>query len=308
MQAVKLPCRRLGRSGLEVSALGLGGAGLGGVYGEVSDSEAIEAVRAAVEQGITYIDTDASYGDSERKIGLAFQEGGLREKVALSTKTGTHPDRRGDFSWDGTLWNVENSLRVLGTDWIDLALVHDPDDMAPVLAGRGALAALQDLKRQGVIKAVGLGQRNHEYHRQAIEAGLVDVILTYKDYNPIRTTALNWLLPLCEKHDIGVIDGSPLAGGLLTGEDPDRAARHSLHPEEGELEAARRFYAWCKKRGVPEQAVTLQFCLRQPLVHATLIGAKTKAEIVDDVQAASLALPDDLWDELAELNLPVNDG
>ena len=183
-----LPRRRLGRSGLEVPALALGGAGLGGVFGQVSDAEAIEAVQYAVAQGVDYIDTDASYGDSERKIGLAL-EGGLRERIVLSTKTGTHPDRRGDYSWDGTLWNVENSLRLLKTDYLDLVLVHDPDDMGPVLAPRGAFDALLSLKEQGVVRSIGLGQRRHDFHAQAIEDGRVDVILTYADYNPIRTTA-----------------------------------------------------------------------------------------------------------------------
>jgi len=139
----KLSRRRLGRSGLKVPALALGGAGLGGVFGKVSDEEAIEAVRYAVAQGVDYIDTDASYGDSERKSGLAL-EGGLREKVILSTKTGTHPDRQGDYSWDGTLWNIENSLRLLKTDYLDLALVHDPEDMGPVLARRLRRPALAE--------------------------------------------------------------------------------------------------------------------------------------------------------------------
>lgn len=297
----RLPRRRLGKSGLEVPALGLGGAGIGGVWGDVSEREAIEAVQYAVAQGVTYIDTDASYGDSERRIGLALADG-LREKVVLSTKTGTHPDRPQDYSWEGTVWNVENSLRVLKTDWLDLVLVHDPHDMTPVLARRGALAALQDWKRQGVIGSVGLGQRDHEYHRQAIEAGLVDVILTYKDYNPIRTTAAEWLLPLAARHDVGVINGSPLAMGLLTGENPDRVNARVHAPDE-EVEAARKLYDWCQKRDVPEKAVVLQFCLRQPLVHCTLTGAKTVREIEQDLKAATMPLPDGLWDELAALHV-----
>ena len=298
----KLPRRRLGKSGLYVPAIGLGGAGIGGVWGDVTEREAVEAVQYAVAQGVNFLDTDASYGDSERRIGLALAEGGLRDQVVLSTKTGTHPDRPQDFSWDGTLWNVENSLRLLKTDHLDLALVHDPQDMAPVLAPRGALAALQDLKRQGVIGSVGLGQRNFDFHRQAIEAGLVDVILTYKDYNPIRVTAAEWLLPLAAAHNVGVINGSPLAMGLLAGDDPNRVNRR-VHADGEELEAARRLYDWCRARGVPEKAVVFQFCLRQPDVHCTLTGAKTRQELAQDLEAATMELPENIWDELAALHI-----
>ncbi|MBV9849530.1 MAG: aldo/keto reductase [Armatimonadetes bacterium] len=301
-QGKSLPRRRLGRSNLEVSALALGGAGLGGVYGDVSDAQAVEAVRYAVSQGINFVDTDASYGDSERKIGLALR-GGLRNQVVLSTKVGTHPDRRGDYSWDGVHWNVENSLRVLGTDRLDLVLVHDPEDMGPVLAPRGAFDALQSLKAQGVIGAVGLGQRSHEWHRQAIEDGRVDVILTYADYNPIRTTAED-LLDAAARHDVGVINGSPLDFGLLTGRDPDETARQmTLKPSEQDLQSARRLYQWCRERGLPEKAVALQFSLREPRIHATLIGAKTADEIAQDLRDAAAPLPDGIWDELGALDI-----
>jgi aryl-alcohol dehydrogenase-like predicted oxidoreductase len=303
--ATTLPRRRLGRSGLEVPALALGGAGFGGVYGEVSDDQAVEAVRYAVEAGLNYIDTDASYGDSERRLGLAL-EGGLRPQVVLSTKTGTHPDRPKDYSWDGTLWNVENSLRLLKTDFLDLVLVHDPDDMAPVLAPRGAFDALLSLKEQGVVRSIGLGQRRHDFHRQAIEDGRVDVILTYADYNPIRTSAeTDGLLSLAAGRGVGVINGSPLDLGVLTGQDPDRA-QPSIWPHlpEGEKESARALYRWCRERGVDEKAVVFGFCLRQPLIHCTLTGAKTREEIAQDIRAATAPLPEGLWDELAALRLP----
>ena len=115
-----LETRRLGRSGLQVTALGLGGAGIGGTaYGEVSDDEAVETVRTAIDGGITYIDTSPLYGESERRLGLALQ-GGLRDRVVLSTKTGTHPRWYRDYSADATYRSLENSLRLLGTGYIDL--------------------------------------------------------------------------------------------------------------------------------------------------------------------------------------------
>src|SRR5262249_29219630 len=158
-------------------------------YRDVPVETAIQTVRHALSRGVDHIDTSPLYGDSERRIGLAL-EGVPRDRYTLSTKTGTHPERRGDYSWDGTMWSGENSLRLLKTDRIDVLLVHDPHDMEPVFAARGALDALESLKEQGVIGWIGLGQRRHDWHGQAIRSGRFDVILTYNDYHPIRTTAL----------------------------------------------------------------------------------------------------------------------
>ncbi|HZO90800.1 MAG TPA: aldo/keto reductase [Chthonomonadaceae bacterium] len=295
--------RRLGRSGLLVTALGLGGAGIGGGYGPVTDRDAIQTVQEAIAQGMNYVDTSPLYGESERRIGLAL-EGGLRERIVLSTKTGTHPQRRGDYSWDGTLWSLENSLRLLKTDYLDLVYVHDPEDIAPVFAPRGALEALEALQAQGVIGAIGLGQRRHDFHRQAIESGRFDVILTYNDYHPLRTTAADWLLPLAAQHEVGVVNGSPLAHGLLIDQDPDTLVRdRSLRPPERDLNAARRFYRWCRERNLSPIAVALQFSLRQPLIQCTLTGAKTPAELAQNLAAIRTPLPESLWDKLAALHL-----
>ena len=151
-----IPRRRLGRSGLMVPALSFGGVGIGGLYGEVPEDESIATVRSAHDQGFRYFDTSPLYLESERRIGIAL-EGVPRGEIVLSTKTGTHPQRRGDYSWDGTLWSVENSLRLLKTDFIDLLLVHDPSDLESVFAPRGALEALESLREQGVIGHIGLG-------------------------------------------------------------------------------------------------------------------------------------------------------
>lgn len=291
----KLPRQRLGRSELMVPALSLGGAGLGGAGvatkgREVKDSDGIETVHYALEQGINYIDTSPLYGESERRIGLALA-GVPRDRYVLSSKTGTHPQHRGDYSWDGTLWSVENSLKLLKTDYIDLLLVHDPNDIEPVFAPRGALEALEELKSQGVINSIGLGQRRHDFHRRAIESGRFDVILTYNDYHPLRTTAAACLLPLAAQHDVGVLNGAVLEHGMLAGDGADylnNPTWQNFPPRE--LEAARRLYVWCNERNLPVQALAFQMSLRQPLIHCTLTGAKTRAELEENLQAATIAI------------------
>jgi aryl-alcohol dehydrogenase-like predicted oxidoreductase len=296
--------RRLGRTGLEVPALSLGGAGIGGSYGEVPERESIATVLYALERGIRYIDTSPLYGDSERRLGLAL-EGVPRSDYLLSTKTGTHPDRRGDYSWEGTLWSVENSLRLLKTDHIDLLLVHDPRDaadMETIFGPRGAIEALEHLKAQGVIGAIGLGQRDHAWHRRAILSGRVDAILTYNDYHPLRITALtDGLVTLARQHDVGVLNGSPFAHGLLNGEDP--RTRTTMQQPAPDVEKASRLYDWCRDNGVAMPAVALQFCLRQPLIDTTLTGAKTVAELKQNLDAIEEPLSEEVWTELESLHL-----
>jgi len=100
----------------------------------------------------------------------------------------------------GSLWPAASSLRLLKTDYIDILLVHDPVDMEPVFAPHGALEALESLKAQGVIGHIGLGVRQHTFHRRAITSGRFGVSLTYNDYHPLRTTAADELLPLAAWH------------------------------------------------------------------------------------------------------------
>src|SRR5579859_5635634 len=138
-----LPLRTLGRTGFSVTAIGLGAGSIGEPVDARSDDErdeiAVATVRGGIDLGINYLDTSPSYrnGKSERRVGLALRDG-WRSRVLLATKAGTHPQRPGDYSAHAVAWSVEQSLRVLGTDVIDVLLVHDPDDMTPVLATGGA--------------------------------------------------------------------------------------------------------------------------------------------------------------------------
>jgi aryl-alcohol dehydrogenase-like predicted oxidoreductase len=298
----KLPRRRLGRSELIVPAFSLGGYPLG--WGGAEDEKAaIEAVRYAIEQGLDYIDTSPGYGDSERRIGVAL-EGVPRQSLVISTKTGTHPARRQDYSWDATLWSVENSLRMHKTDYSDLLLIHDPRDIRPVFAPRGALEALEHLKGQGTIRAIGLGQKRFDWHQMAIESGRFDVILTFNNYHPLDVSAADWLLPLAEAHDVGVLNGAAMAHGLLTGVNPDEmVAQLNLEHLAELLPEARRLYRWCQESGVSMPAVVFQFCLRQPLIHCTLTGVKNRAEMEENLRAAAVPLPETVWEELVALGI-----
>ncbi len=284
--------RRLGRTELEVTVLSLGGARIGG--NNVTDDEAVEAVRRAITLGINYLDTSPLYGESERRTGLALADG-WREKIYLATKTGTHPNWRGDYSASGTRRSVENSLNLLGTDYLDVCLVHDPSNMDPVVAKGGALDTLQRMREEGLVKYIGLGVREHEFHKIAIETGMVDVILTYLDYTLLSQTANDWLLSFASERDIGVINGSPIAAGLLSGVEPDVKAR----PPDGVI--AHKLWRWCAENNLNLLNLAIQFCLRQPLIATNLSGSKNALEVEQNFAAATSLIADEVWEELRKV-------
>ena len=291
-QTNQLPKRRLGRTELQVTSLSLGGARIGS--SNVTDDEAIETVRRAITLGINYLDTSPLYGESERRVGLALADG-WREKIYLATKTGTHPKWRGDYSAAGTRRSVENSLRLLGTDYLDVCLVHDPSNMDPVIAKDGALDTLQRMREEGLIKSIGLGVRQHEFHKIAIETGIIDVILTYLDYTLLSQTADDWLLSFANENDIGVINGSPIAAGLLSDLEPNVDER----PPEGEI--AHKLWQWAMDNNLSLLNLAIQFCLRQPLIATNLSGSKNVTEVEQNIAAATTPISDEVWEQLQTL-------
>lgn len=296
-QTVPLPRRRLGRTELEVTCLGMGGAGVG--RGDVTDDEAIAAVRRAITLGINYLDTAPLYGESERRVGLALADG-WREKIYLATKTGTHPEWRGDFSAAGTRRSVENSLRLLGTDYLDVCLVHDPDSMEPVVAKDGALEELQRMREEGLIKFIGLGVRQHEFHKIAIETGVVDVILTYLDYTLLSQTANDWLLPLATENDIGIINGSPIAMGLLSGLEPDVSTERA-HLGISDAEKAHQLWQWANDNQQNLLNLAIQFCFRHQGIAMNLTGSRNTTEVEQNFAAATTGVPEPIWQHLQTL-------
>lgn len=289
---IELQKRRLGRTELEVTCLGLGGARIGG--NDVTDDEAVETVHRAITLGMNYLDTSPLYGESERRVGLALADG-WRDKIYLATKTGTHPKWRGDYTASGTRRSVENSLDLLGTDYLDVCLVHDPSSMVPVIEKGGALDELQRMRDEGLIGYIGLGVREHEFHKIAIETGIVDVILTYLDYNLISQTANDWLLSFAAENDIGIVNGSPIAAGRLSGIEPDISSGSS------EDIKAHQLWQWSVENNLNLLNLAVQFCLLQPLLSTSLTGSRNVNEVEQNVNAAMTPVPDNVWEQVEKL-------
>jgi aryl-alcohol dehydrogenase-like predicted oxidoreductase len=298
--------RPLGTTGRQVTPLGLGGAWLGRTEEGLDKDLGVATVLRALDLGLNLIDTSASYlgGRSEAIIGQALriwqQQGGRREDLVISTKTGTRNRRDRDYTAPGTIRSVETSLELLGLDTLDVVLVHDPSDLEPVLAPGGAWEALKSLKAEGIVRAIGLGVRNHAFHRRVIATGACDVVLTYRDYNLLHQTALDGVLEPAAGRNVAVLNGMTLVSGLLTGRHPREVVESKAHHagDEDEIHRAEMLWRWARERDVNLLALNLQFCMRQSRIAATLVGASTPEQIEADVAAAQAEIPDEVWDAL----------
>lgn len=292
-----LPRRRLGRTNSMVTPVGIGGAALShGYTTPTTDEDAIAAINRAAELGIAYIDTSAGYGESERRIGLAFKnDDKLRQRFFLATKTGTGI-RPSNYTADWTYRSVENSLKLLNTDWIDLMQIHDPASLEPALAPDGALKALKDLKEQGIIRAIGLGVRSHQLLLQAIQHGDFDTILTYADFNLLRQTARDTLFPAAQKYDIGIVLGSPILFGLLSNRSEEKLKRYRL--SEDEANKVQQLLQLTREKNIKLMSLALQYCLRDPRVSVVIVGTRNAEQVEELVSSVLDPLPESIWEEL----------
>ena len=286
--AQQLEIRRMGRTEMQPNALALGAAWLS----SKQDEEVIGAIRRAIELGINYIDTYP--GHREPLWGEALS-GGLREQIYLQAKVGTHPERRKDFSADGTRWSVTNSLKDMRTDYLDAVLIHDPLDMESVLGKGCALDTLLEMKDEGLIKNIGAGVRSHDFHKEMIETGHIDLILTFLDYTLLSQSVAKTTLPLARKHDVGIILASPLGMGSLTGAEPNVDEERRRNPDEEPK--AHAMWQWCQERSVNIRHLALQFCLAAPIDGVVMFGPADKAQVEDGFEAATADVPEEIWQE-----------
>lgn len=291
----------MGRLNRQVSQLGLGCAELASkTYGrENSEESALRVVQRALELGIDYFDTSPLYGESEERLGRALN-GVPRDSYFLATKTGTGT-RPPDYSREGTLRSVEKSLRLLGTDYLDLVQIHDPAAQHIELAFTqdGALGALETLKSQGVIGGIGIGVRDHDFLRRAIGHGSFDTILTYADFNLVRQTAREDLFDEASTHDVAIILGSPVLMGYLTERPWEELLReHGANPANPELQRVAQVREWAASQNLSVLHLAVQFVLREARLSTVLVGATHVEEVEQNVHAATTLLPDNVWKQL----------
>jgi len=206
-----------------------------------------------------------------------------------------------DYSRDGALVTLEASLRRLGTDRIDIALIHDPDNDAEE-ALDGAYAALYQLRCEGTIRAVGVGMNQAPLLEWFVERADLDCVLVAGRYSLLDTAAANGLFPACQRRGVPVLAAGVFNSGILA--DPRPGAANDYAPAAPDLlDRAQRIRIVCARYGVPIGAAAIRFVLRHPAVTAVVVGARDATEVIEDVGYLTAAVPAELFDELAAEHL-----
>jgi D-threo-aldose 1-dehydrogenase len=328
-----IPSRALGRTGLQVTALGFGAAPLGDLYRRLDEAAAVATAVEGLRAGLTLLDASPHYGNglAELRCGTALREAG-RDGVVLSTKVGRWMDPRArggtavgegvaapgfagglshrsviDYSYDGALRSFEQSLLRLGTDRIDVLLIHDVDVWTHGAAAiedrfreamEGAYRALERLRAEGAVKAIGVGLNEAEMCVRFAQAGDFDVMLLAGRYSLLEQPALERFLPLAEARGIGVMLGGVFNSGILaTG--PIPGARYNYREAPPEILArVARIEAACRGHGVALADAALHFALGHPAVACVVLGAETPDEVRRNLATLARPVPSSLWGDL----------
>jgi D-threo-aldose 1-dehydrogenase len=325
--------RRLGTSKLDVTILGLGGAPLVGVRAPVPGVQARGAIEAAYEAGLRLFDTSPFYGIglSEHRMGSVLQEKPVHDFV-LSTKVGRYlvpeaPEKVDhrlflgtlnmrivlDYSYDGVMRAVDQSVQRLGIDHIDVLHIHDIDiwshgsreayEQRFAEAMGGAYRAVHQLRAEGVVGAIGIGVNEVEPCLRAAAAGDFDCFMLAGRYTLLNQDALDELLPLMARKSMRMLIASPYNSGILaTGAVP--GARYQYQPASPEMMArVARIEAIGRRHVVPLQAAALQFPLGHPAVAAVVPGAVNAREVEHNIALMRHAIPATFWTELKDEKL-----
>lgn len=320
--------RRLGKSTLEVSVLGLGSAPLGDLFEVIPEERASATVEAAYKAGVRLFDTAPLYGRgiAEHRFGHVLrQRPEERESFVLATKVGRYlvpetPDKvdrsvfKGgldfrlvnDYSYDGTMRALEQSYQRLGMNRIDIVHIHDVDVQTWGTAysdrfreaSDGAYRALDELRAAGVIGAIGVGVNEVEPLIEFSRAGDFDCFMLAGRYTLLEHAALDELLPLCQKKGIGVLTAGPYNSGILaTGAKP--GAKYNYKPApQAILERVAAIEGVCARHGVPLAAAAIQFPLAHPAVASMVPGAVRPEEVHANAALIETAIPAAFWEEL----------
>jgi D-threo-aldose 1-dehydrogenase len=321
-----LPRRQLGRTAIKVSALGFGTAPLGDLYRQLDDGSAIAAVERALALGINLIDTSPLYGHglSEHRCGTAIRRL-PRDQIVVCTKVGRWMDPfhgRGDgsgfsggqphravidYSYDGTMRSVEQSMLRLGTDRLDLLLIHDVDvwthgadaiEQRFAEAMAGAYVALDRLRSEGVVAGIGIGVNEAEMCVRFAQAGSFDTMLLAGRYSLLEQPALAEFLPLAQQQGIGVLLGGVFNSGILaTGAVSGAKYNYRDAPPEILTKVA-QIESICDAHGVALPTAALHFALGHPAAASVVLGGQSPQEVERNVAALSSRVPTALWADL----------
>jgi len=308
------------RVDLELTRLSLGTAPLAGLFKSVDVSDSDQLIHTALDNGINYFDTAPLYGHglAEERLGRILKT--VTKPFVLETKVGRvlnwvekadpvpwfpdadpHMQPVFDYSADGIKRSLDESLKRLGVDHIDIALMHEAENHIPQ-AINTAYPVLADLKRQGIIKAVGIGINFCDSALEIMKSVDLDIVLLAGRYTLLDQSAQNKLLPYALERKVDITIGGVFNSGVLA--DPKPGATFEYLPASDEIiKKSQDIGAFLKKLGVPLTAAALQFPLRHPAVTSVLTGSRNSRELLANMADFDLELPEDIWNQLENAGL-----
>ena len=321
----------IGKHGLEVTCMGFGGAPFGNLFTAIPEEAVADCLAAAYGAGIRYYDTAPlyGYGRSETRYGAGLS-GYHRDEIVISTKVGYSLAPRApedspetfwadapplkatfDYSADAVKRSFEGSLERLKTDRVDIVYIHDPDETVNVRAGcdpyatshfkeamDAAYPVLDDMRSQGMIKAVGVGINQWQMLADFARAGDFDCFLLAGRYTLLEQESLRELLPLCVEKDVRIVIGSPYNSGILVTGAIDGAYYDYAPAPPDILERVSNIEAVCDRHEVELAAAALQFPLAHPAVACVIPGGRTRDEVEANAVLFAEEIPADFWAEL----------
>lgn len=312
----------LGRTGLEVSIVGLGGGAIGIPTQDLLSSQyvsnhdrrlfaeenlAVRTVHAALEAGSTLIDTAPLYlgGASERFIARALRERpDLKQRCIVTTKVGhLWGDDDFDLSYEKTIQSVMASRNRLEMDRFEIVYIHDPMGLSMefVMGAGGAFGALKQLQRDGIVRFIGVAANVPETNAAYIETGEFDAAVVPCAWSLLNRIAERRIFPAAERWNTGLVIATPMERGILaTG--PRPGAHYLLRDFSPEcIEHVAKIQRFCNERAVPLPAAAIQWCVRHPQTASAIHGARTPEEARMNTLAGEQAIPEGFWGELGPL-------
>lgn len=308
----RLDRRPLGRTGLTVTSLCIGGGPIGSMPGnfgyDTPFERGVATARAAMDGPVNFLDTSNSYsaGESERRIGTAIAERrGLAEDFVLATKL-DRDLKTGDFSAERMYRSAQESQERLGLETFDLLHLHDPEHIGfeAAMAAGGPVEALLELKERGVAAHVGVAGGPVDMLRQFVATGAFDVVLTHNRWTLVDRSA-DQLIDDAVAHGVAVLNAAVFGGGVLARGMSSAGARYGYRDAEPRVvEAIAAIERLAAELDVALPAAAIQFSVRDPRITSTVLGVSRPERIDSSVALSTQPIPEEFWAQVAELAAP----
>lgn len=293
--------RKLGKTGLEISVLGFGASPLGNVFETVDEAEGARAVHYAIDRGVNFFDVAPFYGATlaEQRLGRAL--GGKRQDIYLATKCGRYGLTEFDFRYERVISSIDESLRRLKTDYIDIYQLHDIEFVEKEIILNEAIPAALKVKEMGKARFIGITGLPVRYLAHIAQQVDVDTVLSWAHYNLLEDEINDELVPLSKEKGFGLMNAGPLLQRILSDSKPPDW--HRSPPEVKQSQQA--LLQICGDYGLQLSDVAIKFATNHPDIATTIVGMCNTTEVKRNLDALDLQIPDALLKEIARVVAPV---